>query len=292
MNARFFLALSLILGAVLLLGNKYGRASFSNIGNTGAPGDDAYANGTPRTCSYCHAGNLITASLDITVFDSSLAPVTQYVPGQLYTARVKINATGTNLKGYGFQMIALRDMGNTDLDGFSDINPNNYKIATITNGRTYAEHDNVSDSSYFDVRWTAPPAGTGPITFYAAGNGVNKDNNSGSKDGSAANMLHLQEDTSGVSASGTLLFGKIALSISPNPLTGDIPLLLTFSALKAVPYQIMVRDFSGNLVWNDTRRFSAGKVSLALPSGSWPSGIYNISLSASGVRQNVKVLKI
>ncbi len=64
---------------------------------------------------------------------------------------------------------------------------NNYKIATIPNGRTYAEHDNVSTPNIFNVVWTAPAAGTGNVT-YAAGNAVDK-NGLNSGDGSSVTTL-------------------------------------------------------------------------------------------------------
>jgi hypothetical protein len=165
------------LGALVLPASKNGRASQDKTGNTGAPGDDANPNGTPRICTYCHFG-AAAPQVSIRVLDAGGDTVTAYIPGQQYTARVAINTNITTLTGFGFQMIALRDNGNVDLDGFSDPGNNtvnNYKIATIPNGRTYAEHDNVSvNNSQFNVVWTAPAAGTGPVTFYAAGNAVNR----------------------------------------------------------------------------------------------------------------------
>ena len=160
---------TLIFSLIVLLsmGNKNGRASSANRGNTGAPGDETSL-GQPKTCMNCHNQGPITASLAISVLDADNQPVTQYRPGQPYTAQVKITASGSGLMGYGFQMIALRDAGNTDLDGFTDSNPNNYKIASISNGRTYAEHDNISSSNTFNVNWTAPAAGTGSVTFYSS----------------------------------------------------------------------------------------------------------------------------
>ena len=181
-----------LLVSVIFMSNKNGRAASQNAGNTGAPGDQSNANGSPRTCNYCHSGSTLTATMNIAVIDSTGAAVTQYVPGRQYTERVTINSSGAAFNGYGFQTIALKDAGNTDLDGFSDPGGNNYKISSISNGRTYAEHDNVSTSNVFEVKWTAPPAGTGPITFYAAGNGVNK-NGLSSGDSGAFNVLQLNE---------------------------------------------------------------------------------------------------
>lgn len=288
MKLRLVSTLFLSAFALLVLsGNKNGRASFSNAGNTGAPGDQANPNGTPRTCNYCHTGSAITSTTVVSVRDSAGNAVSQYVPGQVYTARVKINATGANLKGYGFQMIALRDQGNTDLDGFSDLNPNNYKIATTTpNQRTYAEHDQISDSSYFDVRWTAPVAGTGAVTFYAAGNGVNK-NTFDTGDGASWASLHLTESVA--SATGEVVRAIAELQVTPNPLAKSG--VLRVSLQQGGRYRLSAVDLQGRVVWEESRELPAGESSVDIFTRDWPAGVYVIGLSDGAARAGVKVLK-
>jgi hypothetical protein len=121
-----------ILCAIVLPASKNGRASQDKTGNTGAPGDEANPNGTPRICSHCHFG-AAAPEVSVRVLDGNGDTVTTYIPGQQYVARVAINTNVATLTGFGFQMIALRDNGNVDLDGFSDPGNNtvnNYKIAS------------------------------------------------------------------------------------------------------------------------------------------------------------------
>jgi Reeler domain len=179
--------------ALISLGNEGGRADFTGKGNTGAPGDETNTNGTIRTCQSCHNAGPITCSMDIQVLDAQSQPVTAYQPGQTYTTRVSISSPSTGINGYGFQMIALRKQGNTDLKGFKDLTQNNYKLANAQNGRTYAEHSGISADSTFDVVWQAPMAGTGAVQFYSSGNAVNA-NGLTSGDGASITTLELAED--------------------------------------------------------------------------------------------------
>lgn len=286
MNIRLFTS-SVILGLVLLLsmGNKNGRASSANRGNTGAPGDETSL-GQPKTCMNCHNQGPITASLAITVLDNNNQPVTQYQPGQQYTASVKITGNGTTIQGYGFQMIALRDAGNTDLDGFTDVNPNNYKIASISNGRTYAEHDNISGSNTFNVKWKAPAAGTGSVTFYAAGNAVNG-NGTTSGDGAGFSNLKLTEASSVATAEPDEL---LPIRIFPNPMTGDVQ--LDAGALTSGTYRVSAYNSAAKKVWEEQVWVTGTNTSIAVPAANWPAGAYIFQLEGAGARTFVKAIRL
>ena len=290
MKLRLVYALSLtILCAVVLLSNKNGRASEAKAGNTGAPGDEALPNGTPITCISCHTASPITSSMTVSVLDSDSTIVMQYLPGQQYTAKVTITALTGNPLGYGFQMIALKDNGNTDLDGFSDPGNqtvNNYKIATIANGRTYAEHDNVSTPNTFNVKWTAPVAGTGNITFYAAGNAVNK-NGQNSGDGATFTTLKMTESIGASTQSPDA--ERISMKLWPNPAVSVA--WLSFRLPSSGDYQLTVRDLSGRLVWESTRSLFAGDQILEIPVAGWSPGIYFTTVSGDGISANAKLVK-
>lgn len=271
--------------SLVLLGNKNGRASQAQRGNTGAPGDETQG-GQPKTCQSCHNQGPIQATVAISVLDSANAPVTQYRPGQQYKARVTINATGQGLNGYGFQMIALRDSDNTDLDGFTDVNPNNYKIASIPGGRTYAEHNNISATNTFDVTWTAPPTGTGSVTFYASGNGVNSNGNS-SGDGAGVSSLKLTELSS---ATGDPLALPGAWTVSPNPVA-DL-LQLSGNRLDPGHYRFRIFNASGQMVWEAEQLIQNEAFLSHIPTAEWHAGVYFVQMEMGGKRSYVKVLKL
>lgn len=274
-----------LFATLVLLGNKNGRASQAQRGNTGAPGDETQG-GQPKTCQACHNQGPIVATVAVIVLDSANNSVTQYIPGKKYTARVQITASGSGLNGYGFQMIGLRDSNNSDLDGFTDVNPNNYKIASIPGGRTYAEHNNISTSNLFDVTWTAPPSGTGSVTLYAAGNGVNS-NGTTTGDGAGFGSLKLTELSSGTEDFPVSLS---QISVFPNPVQSEA--ILSLENLSAGDYQIAAFDASGRKVWETQQALPEGAFTLALPSSDWASGMYFIRLTQGRNQQSVKVLKL
>ncbi|MDO8366114.1 MAG: choice-of-anchor V domain-containing protein [Saprospiraceae bacterium] len=274
-----------IFSTLMLLGNKNGRASQSQRGNTGAPGDEMQG-GQVVTCMNCHNQGPILASVAVSVLDSSNNPVTQYVPGQMYTARVTITASGPDLMGYGFQMIGLRDSNNSDLDGFSDMNPNNYKLATIPGGRTYAEHDNISTTNLFNVTWTAPTTGTGSVTLYAAGNGVNANGGTGG-DGAGFGSIQLTE----LSSATTDPAGRLPkLTVSPNPVQSESTLNL--ENIEAGHYELSAFDLSGKKVWVSRQDLAEGSATVVLPSSSWLPGVYFLRLLGGNKATSVKVLKL
>jgi len=280
----FFLFIG-IFSTLVLMGNKNGRASQAQRGNTGAPGDEMQG-GQALTCMGCHNQGPILASLAISVLDTANMPITQYVPGQQYTARVTITATGSSLSGYGFQMIGLRDSDNSDLDGFIDINPNNYKLATIPNGRTYAEHNNISSANTFNVTWTAPPTGTGSVTFYASGNGVNG-NGTTSGDGAGFSSLKLTEQTS---SANDLAANMPKARVSPNPIQAEA--ILSLENLVPDEYRISAFDVSGNRVWETRQNLPEASATLSLPSADWVPGVYFLRLESGKKVATVKVLKL
>lgn len=277
-----FISLSCGFMALVLMGNRNGRAASQGMGNTGAPGDETIG-GTPRTCVGCHNGGPIVASLALQVLDDAGNSVTQYTPGKQYTAKVTITASGNANLGYGFQMIALRDNGNVDLDGFTDPSTtNNFKIATIANGRTYAEHNGISTPNTFEVPWKAPAAGTGNVTFYAAGNGVNRNNNS-SGDGAAAIKLQMTEATT---ADKTPELVLPLLELAPNPAVNHTRLRIQVE--QTGTYQIAAFDLSGRSVWTTARTLSEGHPSdIDLDVANWPRGLFLLRISDEQGRQKV-----
>ncbi len=191
MNKLHFVYLLFFLGAVYvtLSSHSGGMASVSNDDRTGAPG--------AGLCSNCHSGGAFgTASVKIEVFSLGTSNlVFSYLGGLTYDVRITVNHTSGTPSGYGFEMTCLTSPGNAPLAGYSNLAAN-VKQKTVTvgtyNGRTYTEHNGVTNNNVFSFRWTAPASGTGNVKFYAAGNCVNG-NGSNSGDLAASSSLTLTE---------------------------------------------------------------------------------------------------
>jgi len=194
----------ILLGSVLMMANSRGRGSTANAGNTGAPGDAAI------TCITCHGQSTIEVEPRITVMDDEGDAITSYIPGTRYRVRTTIDyISGDQPQAYGFQMVALRDSDDSDLAAFSNPDANTVLVTPMSTGRQYAEQPRPNrDTNYFEVDWVAPDLGTGDVTFYTAGNGVNGNGSTGG-DGAATASLTLGEDEA--SSATTELAGAIRI---------------------------------------------------------------------------------
>jgi len=165
------------------------KASMPDPGLTGAPGGSG-------TCFTCHTGGLNDLSGGIQVFNIPAF----YIPGQDYY----LVATVVGLSGsrWGFELTSLTS-GNVMAGSLSD--SSNAVGEQTSLGITYVSQTTNEgfDGTYADstggaawvFKWTAPPAGAGPVTFYGAGVACDNDN--------AANIGDITYTTQVISAETT-----------------------------------------------------------------------------------------
>lgn len=207
--------LTMLLAVFLLQSHSAGRANGNNRDNTGAPGSQMGGNGMQISCINCHSGGNIEVGLDFELLDEDNNSVTQYRPNAEYTARVTLtDVTGTP-EGYGFQMVGLFDSDNADVNGWidSEVSANAQLSLAQSTGRIYAEHDGTSDSNEFSVGWAAPEAGSGDISFYVVGVGVNGNQASSGDHAVTPIRIVLPENTTTSTANPH----TIQFSAYPNP---------------------------------------------------------------------------
>lgn len=158
-----YTSFAVLLIAIISMGNSGGRATVAGSGNTGAPGDAG------STCISCHGGSTdIEVGLDIAITDGDGNSIEKYVPGTVYNGSVTINPTMGAPAAYGFQIVAINAALNEDGESVNTFaNPSaNTQLATIANGRQYAEHNGPSGTdNVFTFEWTAPEANSGTVTF-------------------------------------------------------------------------------------------------------------------------------
>ncbi|MEQ8909658.1 MAG: choice-of-anchor V domain-containing protein [Vicingaceae bacterium] len=235
LQSIFLLSLALISIKVLLSSSSQGRANAANSGNTGAPSES-------QVCGSCHTGGSFGATTyQIQLLDNSNNPVNSYVPGSVYTLRGSYNTPiGNNAPTrYGFQVVSLIDNNNATYNAWSSPSAN-AQIASAANGRSYTEHDGPSASNSYTVSWTAPPAGSGSVTFYSAANGVNL--NGGTRgDNGYSDQLTITENTS-----TSLAETKQAevVNFYPNPVKETLFLTTT----QLLNTELVIYDLSGSKV--------------------------------------------
>lgn len=148
---RLYIVLPLAIGSIALSGFGVLIPTGAPPGMTGSPGDNG------QNCTSCHGGTAI----NVAGWISSNIPASGYIPGNTYQIVATNNLT--NNGKYGFEVTA-EDAGAS-------------KVGVLTAGATsqlvgsgkYVTHtlaNSVTNSWTFN--WTAPSAGTGPVTFYGA----------------------------------------------------------------------------------------------------------------------------
>ncbi|MBT3251562.1 MAG: hypothetical protein HN729_04200 [Candidatus Marinimicrobia bacterium] len=133
-------------------------------GRTGAPGES--------TCVACHSSfGLNSGSGGVTI---SNAPA-EYVPGETYTLAITVMTSGQSR--WGFEVCSRTD--NLDQGGTLTVTQSNFTTTGSSGGITYLKQRSTGtfngqpNSANWEFAWTAPEAGTGTITLYAAGNAAN-----------------------------------------------------------------------------------------------------------------------
>ena len=270
----FSLSIVLIGLSILLSSSSQGRAFAANSGNTGAPGE------TIR-CSNCHGGGSFrNTTYLIEVLDSSNNVVSSYTPGYVYTLIGTFNTTigFPAPPAYGFQVVSLTGT-NTPYNAWSNASPN-ARIDLTSGGRSYTEQRGPSSSNTFTVNWTAPPVGTGNITFYSAANGVNL-NRGTSGDNSFSTQLTLTENIATNLVDRNI---NADLSLYPNPVQNE----LSIKSTTPIIGQLMIFDKTGKIV--RSRQFISS--SLIVKMEDLPNGLYFVRMiDQNGKMINKKVVK-
>lgn len=270
-----FAILSLIFLSFLFMSNEFGRAAQESWGNTGAPGDQTLTNGQSRTCISCHGTGAIMVTLDIELRDAAGDLVEEeYQPGVTYDVEVRLNhVSGPAPSRYGFQLVALDDATESDINTWTDP-AENVKISFASNtNRTYPEQNRASATNTFNMKWTAPEAGTGPITFYSCGNGVNSNGGTGG-DGAACNTLSLAE---GKVSSTNNIATSFEANLFPNPATDVVNLDILVA--KSGEYRIAMINAFGKEVNAQFVDFLSGQNQVGFSVDGLPKGMYFLQVS-------------
>ena len=130
-----------------------------SLSNSGGPSGN-YANNAPsyNNCTQCHSGTVNSGNGNVSIQG---LPSAGYTPGELYS--LTVNVTGTNSRGYGFQMAS--QVGND--------NAGNFSLGTLSedaelNG-SRVQHSSRTVSGEWIVDWLAPLSDVGDITFSVSG---------------------------------------------------------------------------------------------------------------------------
>lgn len=204
--------LAMVMSVVVysFIGLQFPQAS--NASSSGSPGGRSNSPGDgSSSCIACHSGAALNAGSATAIIGSTGFPVGGYVPGQTYTITAGIS--GTSSSKIGFEATAEKDADNSKVGTYIITDASRTK--SLTNSVTHISLGTValSGANAWSFDWTAPSAGTGDVTFYAAFN-VTNSNFSTSGDSIYTASFSVAED---LTVSINELELKHNFTIYPNP---------------------------------------------------------------------------
>ncbi len=223
-----FILYSVVIGTLMI------TLLSSTLRSNGSPGKKTGSPLDGSSCVECHTGSSIISVDGI----SSNIPETGYIPGEAYTITAEVSGPYSRM---GFE---LTSENSTEKTGNFEITDN--ARTQLANNKQSVTHSfsGISPSggkSTWNMLWTAPEAGTGAVTFYAAFNLANG-NGSTSGDQIATSTLEVIENISSniddVEAPSFQLF--------PNPSSGSFSVYSDFTIQSIDVYDlagVRVRTF-------------------------------------------------
>ncbi|MES2477849.1 MAG: choice-of-anchor V domain-containing protein [Bacteroidota bacterium] len=273
------------LGMVYLAisGNSAGPATMGNGNLTGSGG--------PASCSggSCHASgsavNTFPASTSagiVSLYSNSTATALVtggYVPGTKYY--VKLTAGNkTPLPKFGFQVSCVSGTTTKVNAGTLAAMPSSNTVVKTGTINVIEHTKALSASAIFQYEvifeWTAPPAGTGDVTFYAMVNAVNNNGLSTGDEPSVGMTKTFYEKTTSIGE----IKNEIASKIYPNPCTN----VLNIEAAGSAKFMATVYDLAGRVVIAPAHQSSIDVSALT-------SGVYLLRLNTEDGQQTATFVK-
>jgi hypothetical protein len=200
----FVTVIGIIIFSTIAFTSNNGKAA-----KTGAPGENA--------CNQCHSTNALNSGGGSVTISSPDLVNWSYVPGFTYNINVKVKKTGVGKFGFCFEALLPSGANAGLISTTGSPNAKSLAATVLGNSRNSAVHMQPNnfgtDSLIFTFQWTAPAAGTGNITFYAAGNATNSSNSSSGDFIYTTNQLITEMTSANLQAH----FKDKLLVVSPNP---------------------------------------------------------------------------
>lgn len=283
-NPRFSISGFCLVASFFWAGIAWGYSSGPPDGVAGDP--PLYNN-----CTLCHTSFPVNSG-DGTLQFTNLP--SEYKPDSTYTLTINLSDPGQSR--WGFEMTVIFSDGNQG----GVLAPANPTMVQISQGpgnqRDYVKHTSLGTqvghpSGTWDILWTSPPADSGPVDFYLAGNAAN---NSGTNSGDYiyAISASVPEQIVGIAENPPILpESHVLLSAFPNPFNPTISLNLSGAPAGQIRFEILnisgqtLRDFT-------TTGQETSELTLPLNLADLPSGSYFVRAVYPGGSVMVPIIKV
>jgi hypothetical protein len=256
---KFYILIIALLPAALLLMFPTGGPS---AGLTGSPLDG-------QDCTGCHTPGPATI---VNGWISTDIPPIGYTPGDTYS--ITLSTPGSNTSKMGFQITAETTGAKAGTWIITNASRTQLKPDAVTH--TAAGTDPIGTPNSWTMDWTAPPPGTGMLTFYAVVNASNA-NNSTSGDLIYVTSLEVNESNVGIAEN----LQEAVSELYPNPAKEKVRIDLPEGS------DVRVYDNNGREVLSKT----AETATVALDLGKLEKGTYFVMISLDGQQCTRKLVK-
>ncbi|MEA1875905.1 MAG: choice-of-anchor V domain-containing protein [Bacteroidota bacterium] len=251
------------------------RVTGSPGGKTGSPGDEG------STCNQCHSSTVKAKEGWI----SSDIPEEGYIAGETYT--ITLSAQQAGITRFGFELTTEKaggdKIGSFDIEDNTQMQLVNNSAAVTHTSSGIAATDGARSWSF---KWTAPVAGTGEVSFYAAINAANAD---GGTSGDAIFTTEVQIDEQ-IDNSIELFILEGWLKVYPNPAIDRV--FVHMNGLTPQSLEFNVYDLQGQLIKSDMIEISAANSVISIPVEDLPTGNYIVHFEGLGVNLKGKFLVV
>jgi hypothetical protein len=276
---------SLICAFATMAGIIISNTAFTNNngkeGKTGSPGETA--------CNQCHSTNPLNSGGGSVVVSSAGLTNWTYVPGQTYNIDVTVKRPGSPKFGFGFEALLPSGANAGVISTTNSPNAKSLSATILGNVRTNAVHKQPNhfgtDSLVFTFEWTAPAAGTGDITFYAAGNATNNANNSSGDFIYTTNQVVTEANTTQLQQ---ILEGKY-VNVFPNPCADYLNISVP-NNLSLTSTLIQLFDLSGKKVFEKSMNGRSTVVDIRADVNGLEAGLYIVQLQNGSWVHNERLI--
>lgn len=260
----------------------------SPLNQAGAPdgvcGDPMGGGATCKTAG-CHAIGPMPATQ--TGWITSNVPGAGYTPGTTYT--FVATATRANHTKFGFEVSPQNSSG-TPLGTLVISDATNTQLTSTNDYVTHTLAGTTGTTGFhaWTFNWTAPAAGSGPVTFYGAFNITNA-NNANTGDTVMVSTLTVSENTSAGIA--TNVGGSNSLSVYPNPVIDKLN--LNYSITETARVEIITTDLHGrtiDVLKSESQGQGTYTQSFSIDRTKYSKGFYFVKMTIGSVTKIQKFL--
>lgn len=247
-------------------------------GRTGSPGE------TTCATAGCHTGNPLNDPTGSMIIVAPTMTNWEYVPGTTYPIEVTISRNGNNKFGIGFEALQASGANGGTLSITNGVETQIKNAVIGGNSRANVVHrdngGNAPNSKTFTFNWTAPATAVGNITFYAAGNASNSNNNT------SGDFIYTRSQVitpaSGVSVAEIEAIS--AVQIYPNP--ADREIRVSFESYEIRDLTFGIYGIDGRLMSETSyQNNGSGSQTVLIPlMPELGQGVYFLKITGDGIQ--------